>query len=125
MPRHRKEIPEPGEWPCQHDGMEHPPPRLLAFIYDLMRDEIHPGDMEAVAISVADSTEEMDYTNSHLEGYARAIIGFLLVGYPTYPYTEGDSTIIGPEAIRSETGDVISYKGEHYERVKSDYPVKK
>lgn len=124
-PRHRKTIPEPGEWPCQQDAMESPPPRLVAFIYDLLRDEIHPGDLEAVAITVEDSTDKTEYTNPHLKNYADALVAYLLVGHPTYPYEDGPSTVIGPEAIRSETGDVISYRGEHYERVKGDYPVKK
>jgi hypothetical protein len=119
------EIPDDGEWPCQSDGMESPPPRLVALIYRLLRDEVHPGDLEQVAIQIGEATDKTTYTNPHLEAYARSLVAYLLVGHPTYPYEDGPSTVIGPEAIRSETGGVISYKGEHYERVEGDYPVKK
>lgn len=125
--RRTKIVPTPdeGDWPCQQDEMMSPPPRLLAALYLLMRDYVQPGDLEQVMIDVSEHGEDATFTNPHLLKYAGALCSHLLVGHPSYPYGEGDSIIIGPEAIWSQSGDVISYRGEHYEKVKGDYPVKK
>lgn len=119
-------IPDEGNWPCQQDEMESPPPRLLAALYLLMRDHVPPGDLEQVMIDVSEHGPDATFTNPHLLKYAGALCSHLLVGYPVYPYEEAGSTVIGPETIRSKTGDVISYKGQHYELADgTDYEVEK
>lgn len=35
---------------------------------------------------------------------------------PTYPYADGDVTVLGPEIFASTDGDVISWKGDNYVR---------
>ncbi|MFP8960016.1 hypothetical protein ACLIYP_05500 [Streptomyces nanhaiensis] len=36
--------------------------------------------------------------------------------HPSYPYTDGDVTVLGPEIFASLDGEVISWKGENYTR---------
>jgi hypothetical protein len=38
----------------------------------------------------------------------------------TYPYEDGDVTVIGPEAFVSANRDVISYQGDNYYRRNED-----
>jgi hypothetical protein len=76
-------VPDPpadGEWPCQHDPVtERTPPRLLAFLYVLLRDgAAAPGDVEQHAINAGRSPRGTRYTNPHLETYAHSLAGFLL-----------------------------------------------
>ena len=42
---------------------------------------------------------------------------------PTYPYIDGDVTVLGPEIFASLDGAVISWRGENYTRTTPDYPV--
>lgn len=79
-------IPAPGDWPCQQEPAVDPPPRLLAFLYLLLRDGMPaPGDVEGAAINVSEHHDNADYTNDHLEGYARALCTHLLDGGPSGP----------------------------------------
>jgi hypothetical protein len=76
-----REVPGEGEWPCQRTpvGDAVIPPRLLAFLYVLLRDgAAAPGDVEQHAINAGRSPRGTRYTNPHLEEYARALGGFLL-----------------------------------------------
>lgn len=66
-------TPTDGNWPCQTTPDTGLPPRLVAALYVLMRDHVHPGDLEQVAIHVTAHTEPAAFTNPHLEAYARAL----------------------------------------------------
>lgn len=69
------------DWPCRHyPGSRRPfPPRLLDFLYVLLRDGAQaPGDVEQLALNVKDSTPGTQFTNPHLEMYARSLAGYLL-----------------------------------------------
>lgn len=35
---------------------------------------------------------------------------------PTFPYQDGDITVLGPEIFASQDGQVISWKGDNYTR---------
>lgn len=68
------------DWPCRTEPSEHLPARLVAFLYQLVRDGAPaPADVEQMALSVgsyqADST--IQFTNLHLELYARSLATFL------------------------------------------------
>lgn len=69
-------LPVRGDWPCQQDPMEDPPPRLLAALYLFLRDG-SPGDVEQKMLNVA-SLEPTDFTNGYLEDYARSLCTYLL-----------------------------------------------
>jgi hypothetical protein len=74
-----RRVPEPGQWPCQHAPVPRVPPRLVAFLYVLLRDgAAAPGDVENHAINAGRSPEGTVYTNPHLESYAHSLGGFLL-----------------------------------------------
>jgi hypothetical protein len=68
------------EWPCQTPPQETVPVRLVAALYLLLRDHVHPGDMEDTLLKVADYDADsvIGYTNPHLEALARAHATFLL-----------------------------------------------
>lgn len=114
-----QDVPGPGGWPCQADAMSNPPPRLVAALYEIARDYVQPGDLEQVALTVNSVADDTEFTNPHLESYARALTGYLLAGWSqrSYPYKDGEATVLGPEVIVSETEKVISWKGHHYKRV--------
>ncbi len=83
-------LPVPGDWPCQQDQMDSPPPRLLAALYLLLRDHVQPGDVEQVMLNIAREDGATVFCNVHLEGYARALCTYLLevppllhIGQPT------------------------------------------
>lgn len=67
------QIPTDGNWPCQTTPDTGLPPRLVAALYVLMRDHVHPGDLEDVAINVSSYDGDPTFTNPHLEAYARAL----------------------------------------------------
>ena len=62
--------------PCQthSDGSESD--RLVAFIYLMLRDHVHPGDAEHVAMQLVEAGP-YEFTNAHLEGYARSLASYL------------------------------------------------
>lgn len=67
------------EWPCRHPAAVDPPPRLKAFLFRLLRDGAPaPGDVEHMALVVAQSGPDTEYTNEHLEAYALSLITYLL-----------------------------------------------
>lgn len=68
-------LPDPGEWPCQRRPDPEVPPRLVAFIYRLLRDgPVAPGTIEQICIDLTSiDDDDTGYTNSHLERYARAL----------------------------------------------------
>lgn len=70
-------VPAQGEWPCQHQPPEQPPPRLIDFLYLLVRD-LSPADIEQMALQVRHATPETSFTNRHLAAYARSLAGYLL-----------------------------------------------
>ena len=73
------DLPADGEWPCQHDHRGPHKPKLVAFLYVLLRDgAAAPGDVEQHAINAGRSPGETSYTNPHLERYAHSLAGFLL-----------------------------------------------
>lgn len=73
------EHPAPGEWPCQHAPVPSLPPRLLAFLYVLIRDgAAAPGDVEQHAINAGRSPRGTEFTNPHIENYAHSLGSFLL-----------------------------------------------
>lgn len=66
-------------WPCRHLRADDPPPRLHAFLYRLLRDGApSPGDVEQHALVVADNDRRTEFTNPHLDEYARSLISFFL-----------------------------------------------
>lgn len=72
-------LPKDGEWPCQRPPHPDPPPRLLGALYILLRDHVHPGDMEQVLINVRYEGEgDTVFTNRHLEELVRAHATYLL-----------------------------------------------
>lgn len=71
-------LPTPGDWPCQRAPMEDPPPRLLAALYVLLRDQVQPGDMEQIMLMIRDHDAKSTFTNDHLRGYALALCTYLL-----------------------------------------------
>jgi hypothetical protein len=70
-------LPNEGEWPCQTEPKGDLPPRLVDALYVLLRDYVQPGDLEQLMIFKT-STEPSEYTNKHLEGYARSLATYLL-----------------------------------------------
>lgn len=72
------DYPEPGKWPCQTRAYL-APSRLISALYLLLRDEIHPGDLEQVLINVVHANND-DFTNPHLEQLARSLATYLLDG---------------------------------------------
>lgn len=90
-------IPRAGHWPCQTDTseVEDLPPRLVAFLYRLMRNDLPTGAVEEhliQTISLLDGDGEggepihTDFTNGHLEELARSHAAFLLgKGRPGVP----------------------------------------
>lgn len=42
---------------------------------------------------------------------------------PTYPYDDGDVTVLGPEIFASKDGEVISWRGENYVRQGDNQPA--
>lgn len=69
------------DWPCRHfpGSVEPFPPRLVAFLYVLLRDGASaPGDVEQHGLNVRKADDGLIYTNPHLESYARSLAGFLL-----------------------------------------------
>lgn len=54
--------------------------RLVAFLYELMRDECVPGKVAALTKSAEkiEPGQFCTYTNKHLEAYAREIAGRLV-----------------------------------------------
>lgn len=76
-------VPAPGEWPCQYEKVTLVPHRLVTFLYILLRQVAHPGDIEQAAIDAAPAegghvATAVDFTNPHLESYARALAGYLI-----------------------------------------------
>lgn len=66
-------------WPCRHLRADDPPPRLHAFLYRILRDgAASPGDVEQHALVVADNGTDTQFTNGHLDEYARSLISFFL-----------------------------------------------
>lgn len=83
-------LPMTGEWPCQKIPRRDLPPKLVAFFYRLLRDgATTASDIEGMAIQAGRHTEDPDYTNCHLELYARALVTHLL---PEEPSQEGVPT---------------------------------
>lgn len=80
----RAVVPKDGEWPCQFDPTSDTapdlPPRLVAFLYRLLRDgAAAPGDIENHAIQATGAEDgHVTYTNAHIEAYARSLAGFLV-----------------------------------------------
>lgn len=75
------ELPERGErWPCQTPQLGEAPARLLGALYVIIRDHMQPGDVEQVMLHVRRyrASEVVEFTNPHLESYARALCAFLL-----------------------------------------------
>lgn len=110
------QIPEPGDWPCQQDGITNPPPRLLSVLYVLLRDWVQPGDLEQTCIQVQEDVD-VDFTNAHLESYARSLIGFLLADWvqgKQYPYEEARSIVLGPGVFVSLDKSVLNWRGVNY-----------
>lgn len=68
--------PDSSEWPCKTPSRP-APPRLISALYVLMRDYVHPGDLEEVCIHAHDATTDVKYTNPHLESYARSLATYL------------------------------------------------
>lgn len=72
---------ESADWPCRHfpGSVEPFPPRLVAFLYVLLRDGARaPGDVEQHGLNVRKADDGLIYTNPHLESYARSLAGYLL-----------------------------------------------
>lgn len=115
------DVPAPGDWPCQ-TAPEPRSERLVAFLYVLLRDGMKaPGDVEQVAINVSASghDERVEYTNPHLESYARAL-ATRLTPYTAavYPHPDGDFMVLGPEIFAGgpASDPVISWRGENFTR---------
>lgn len=74
------DLPQQGEWPCQYNPPTDSPPRLVPFLYRLLRDGApSPGAVEEHALQVRDHDgTPIDYTNSHVKAYAESLAGFLL-----------------------------------------------
>lgn len=67
------------DWPCRKPPALHPPLRLHAFLYRLLRDGASaPGDVEQIALDVTQHTDAVTFTNPHLDAYARALVTHLL-----------------------------------------------
>jgi hypothetical protein len=81
-----RDIPADGQWPCQQDITPDGNERLVGFLYRLLRDGASaPGDVEQIAIDVTPIAQRrhdavVDYTNPHLERYARSLAAHLLAG---------------------------------------------
>lgn len=73
-------IPREGNWPCQQPPVdEDTEPRLVGFLYRLLRDGApSPGDVEAHLVQVIPDHAQATYTNLHLWALARAHAAFLL-----------------------------------------------
>lgn len=74
-------TPDPSspDWPCRSEPDADSPPRLLAFLYLVLRDGAQsPGDVEQLALNVRDHRDGATFTNPHLERYARSLSTFLL-----------------------------------------------
>lgn len=73
-------LPLPGhDWPCQTIPRSDLPPKLVAFLYRVLRDGASaPSDVEGHAIQAGRHTEDPAYTNGHLEMYARALATYLV-----------------------------------------------
>lgn len=75
-------MPEPGQWPCQAKA-DYSHERLVAFLYRVIRDGASvPGEIEEHAIAVgvhSTSLAKVEYTNPHIEGYARALAHYLVM----------------------------------------------
>lgn len=71
-------APDPGSdrWPCR-TAPAGGPPRLVAALYLLLRDEVFAGDMEGLMLHVRGATADIEYTNPHLESYARSLAAYL------------------------------------------------
>jgi hypothetical protein len=61
---------------------------LVAFLYTLMRDEITPGTVAGLVKDTCRNFESIDFTNKHLEAYAREIADKLVLGGPLDPQAE-------------------------------------
>lgn len=71
-------LPLDGDWPCQTE----PVPvseALVRFLYLALRDGANTtGDIEELAIrSKQGGTDDVKYTNPHLEAYARSLATYL------------------------------------------------
>jgi hypothetical protein len=115
----QRDLPPDGEWPCQVPS-EPRSERLVAFLYQLLREQA-PGDIEQAALNVRHYGERqaIQYTNPHLEKYARALATFLTPDVVTlqpveYPHADGDALVLGPGVIARSDGEAINWRGEHY-----------
>jgi hypothetical protein len=74
-------APKKGDWPCQQKPVtdEQADPRLVAFMYRLLRDGAQaPGDVENHAIQARIHGDGWpEFTNCHLELYARSLVASL------------------------------------------------
>jgi hypothetical protein len=75
-----EELPRQGEWPCQRPPLSaaDAPPRLVSFLYLLLRDHLGAGVVEETLLKIRRDDEDMHYTNTYLEGLARSHAQYLL-----------------------------------------------
>lgn len=74
------DLPDDGDWPCQQRPVTdaEADPRLVAFMYRLLRDGATcPGAVEEHAIQARKHDAAPDYTNCHIELYARSLVASL------------------------------------------------
>lgn len=72
--------PDSPDWPCKTPTFltgPRVPPRLVSALYVLLRDYVHPGDLEELCIQCRNAADDTEYTNPHLEHYARALSSYL------------------------------------------------
>jgi hypothetical protein len=80
-----------------------------------MSDDVHENAMEAARDACA-------AMGRHSEPFAtaRVLADAAVAAYlaarnePTYPYQDGDTTVLGPEIFASSDGSVICWRGENY-----------
>lgn len=83
-----RRLPPDGEWPCHTTPLTdaQAPPRLVAFLYRLLRDgAAAPADVEEHAIQVGTHEAMPTFTNTHLELYARSLAAYLAPELATKP----------------------------------------